>query len=142
MFSRISNIFIVSIMLIALVGVFQTTAAETTGGKCKPVNGHFRSQAVPCTSPDGLLCTEGRLFGGIKGDYEATYHQLYPCGTYTLGSILYRREHYPYEEWRLVRHRCRCIRHQQRELHCLPHNHRWQWGFYGSFRLSLRIWQI
>ena len=70
MFSRISNTFIVCIMLIAFGSVLQATA--------KPVNGHFRSQVVPCTPPGPPLCSEGSLWGGIQGSYEATITSFIP----------------------------------------------------------------
>jgi len=78
MFSRISNTFIVIIMLIALCGVLQAVSADAKEGKCKSVNGHFSSHVVECTSPDGLLCTEGTLIGGIQGSYEATITSFIP----------------------------------------------------------------
>jgi len=87
MFSRISNIFIGCIMLMALGGVLQVTNKAIAEDKCKPVNGHFCSQVVDCTSPGALLCTEGRLIGGIQGDYEATITSFIPSGDPTIPAV-------------------------------------------------------
>jgi len=41
---------------------------------CRPVNGHFEAHLVPppdCTSAVGV-CTAGRVWGGLQGDYQFT----------------------------------------------------------------------
>jgi hypothetical protein len=44
----------------------------------KNFNGHFQSEVVPCTPPGPPLCSEGRLWGGIQGSYEATITSFIP----------------------------------------------------------------
>ena len=55
--------------------------ARTTARQfCKPVNGHFLAHLVPppdCTSVVGL-CTAGRVWGGLQGDYSFTMSKLVP----------------------------------------------------------------
>jgi hypothetical protein len=45
---------------------------------CRPVNGHFLAQLVPppeCTSLVGV-CTAGRVWGGLEGDYQFIMSKL------------------------------------------------------------------
>src|SRR4051794_13433087 len=49
---------------------------------CKPVDGHFEASLVfpgqsfcPPTAP---LCTSGRVWGGIQGNYQFVMTQLFP----------------------------------------------------------------
>lgn len=47
---------------------------------CRPINGHFEAQLVPppdCTSAVGV-CTAGRVWGGLQGDYQFTMSKLVP----------------------------------------------------------------
>jgi hypothetical protein len=47
---------------------------------CRPVNGRFEAHLVPpqdCTSVVGL-CTAGRVWGGLQGDYQFTMSKLVP----------------------------------------------------------------
>lgn len=47
---------------------------------CRPVNGHFEARLVPppdCTSVVGV-CTAGRVWGGLEGDYQFTMSKLVP----------------------------------------------------------------
>ena len=53
-------------------------AAEST---CKPVVGHFEASIVPppdCHSP--ILCTAGRVWGGLQGTYAFAMTSLQPSG--------------------------------------------------------------
>jgi len=48
--------------------------------ECRPVNGHFEAHLVPppdCTSVVGV-CTAGRVWGGLQGDYQFTMSKLVP----------------------------------------------------------------
>jgi len=47
---------------------------------CKPVVGSFEARitAEGCTAGPGLLCTSGRVWGGIQGNYYFTMASLVP----------------------------------------------------------------
>ena len=53
-----------------------TSGAAFAAPDCKPVVGHFEAQVVPvgqrhCTEVSAeTLCTAGRVWGGIQGNYE------------------------------------------------------------------------
>jgi hypothetical protein len=58
---------------------------------CKPVVGSFEATVVPpgqghCPPVDGLLCTAGRVWGGIQGTYRFVITGGVPSG---VGSILF-----------------------------------------------------
>lgn len=51
---------------------------------CKPVEGHFEAGIVPppaCQSPVGI-CTEGRVWGGIQGNYHFVMTQSVPSALF------------------------------------------------------------
>ena len=57
------------LLLVLAAGV--AVAAQS----CKPVVGHFEAQVVPpgqghCPNVPDLLCTAGRVWGGIQGNYQ------------------------------------------------------------------------
>ncbi|MCP4603493.1 MAG: hypothetical protein GY847_23745 [Proteobacteria bacterium] len=59
----------------------EMTALDAEDG-CRPVRGIFVSESVlppECQSPVGL-CTKGKLYGSLWGDYEMTANQLLPTG--------------------------------------------------------------
>ena len=50
-------------------------AAWSANDGCRPVTGHFEAVIVPpgtghCPPVPDLLCTAGRVWGGIQGDYQ------------------------------------------------------------------------
>ena len=50
---------------------------------CKPVNGHFEATIVPageghCPNVAGTLCTAGRVWGGIQGNYQFVATAFFP----------------------------------------------------------------
>lgn len=50
---------------------------------CKPVTGHFESVVVPpgqgqCPLLPGILCTTGRIWGGIQGNYQFVVTNVVP----------------------------------------------------------------
>ena len=52
---------------------------------CKPVEGHFEAVVVPpgeghCPPVDGTLCTAGRVWGGIQGNYQFIATSFVPSG--------------------------------------------------------------
>ena len=60
-------------------------AANANDG-CKPVNGRFEARVVPpgvghCPNIAGLLCTAGRVWGGIQGQYQFVVSGVVPAGT-------------------------------------------------------------
>lgn len=58
--------------------------------KCKPVVGHFQAQVVPPGEPcEGVLCTTGRVWGGIQGEYQFTMSSLVPSGPTGVASIFF-----------------------------------------------------
>src|SRR2546422_1252991 len=53
---------------------------------CKPVVGHFEAVVVPpgaghCPSVPGTLCTAGRVWGGIQGNYQLVATGFLPSAT-------------------------------------------------------------
>ena len=57
---------------------------------CKPVNGRFEASVVPpgtghCPNIAGLLCTAGRVWGGIQGNYQFVVSGAIPA--VTIGGI-------------------------------------------------------
>ena len=57
---------------------------------CKPVIGHFEAGVVPpgeghCPNVPDLLCTAGRVWGGIQGSYQFVVTGGVPSGT--LGGV-------------------------------------------------------
>ena len=58
---------------------------------CRPVNGHFEAHLVPppdCLSPVGV-CTGGRVWGGLQGDYQFTMSKLVPTAEPETPSIFF-----------------------------------------------------
>ena len=77
-----------------LAAVLVAAAAPAFAAQnCKPVVGHFEAVVIPpgpdCpgTLPGGLppLCTAGRVWGGIQGEYEFAATGFFPAGA--LGGI-------------------------------------------------------
>lgn len=56
----------------ALALVTGAPLAAATDPKCKPVVGSFEAQVVPPSDCAGVLCTAGRVWGGLQGTYEFT----------------------------------------------------------------------
>jgi len=55
---------------------------------CKPVNGHFEATIVlpgdgHCPAVPGTLCTAGRVWGGIQGNYQFVATGFIPSGAVT-----------------------------------------------------------
>ena len=58
---------------------------------CRPLNGHFEARLVPppdCVSPVGV-CTGGRVWGGLQGDYQFTMSKLVPTAEQETPSIFF-----------------------------------------------------
>jgi len=64
--------------------------------QCKPVVGSFEAQVVvdgSCTASPGLICTAGRVWGGIQGTYAFTMTSAIPNGEPTVPTILFFTGH-------------------------------------------------
>jgi hypothetical protein len=58
---------------------------------CRPLDGHFEARLVPppgCASAVGV-CTAGRVWGGLQGDYQFTMSKLVPTGEPETPSIAF-----------------------------------------------------
>ena len=69
-------------ILIVLLAISVPAFADQT---CKPVEGHFLATIVPpgqghCPNIPGILCTAGRVWGGIQGDYQFVATSFVPSG--------------------------------------------------------------
>jgi hypothetical protein len=65
----------------ALAAAAVTVAAPARADQqCKAVVGSFEAQITTdgCTAGPGLLCTSGRVWGGIQGHYDFTMASLVP----------------------------------------------------------------
>jgi hypothetical protein len=73
--------------LLAILLLVSTSAFADQS--CKPVTGHFEASVVPPgapfpdgsgTCPSAILCTAGRVWGGIQGHYRFVMTSLQPTG--------------------------------------------------------------
>src|SRR5437870_4359214 len=69
-------------VLVVLIPVI-TAAPLLADPTCKPVNGHFEASVVPpgeghCPNVPGTLCTAGRVWGGIQGNYQFVATAFFP----------------------------------------------------------------
>ena len=74
----------------SLAAVLATAAFPIAAADCKPVNGRFEAVIVPpgsghCPNVAGLLCTAGRVWGGINGNYQFVLSGALPAAV--LGGI-------------------------------------------------------
>ena len=71
---------------IAALVLSLAAGASFAAQSCKPVVGHFEAQAVPpgqghCPNVPDLLCTAGRVWGGIQGNYQFVVTGAVPSAT-------------------------------------------------------------
>ena len=74
--------------ILLAVAIPHVTAARQA---CRPLNGHFEARLVPppdCTSLVGV-CTAGRVWGGLQGDYQFTMSKLVPTAEPETPSIFF-----------------------------------------------------
>ena len=67
---------------IAALAVAALTPLAASAQTCKPVNGHFEATVLPaaqCDAAPPLICTSGRVWGGIQGTYEFTMSAAAPA---------------------------------------------------------------
>jgi hypothetical protein len=67
-------------MLVLTLAMALPAFADQT---CKPVEGHFLASVVPpgtghCPNVAGTLCTAGRVWGGIQGNYQFVATGFFP----------------------------------------------------------------
>src|SRR5689334_21684973 len=79
----------ISVLLIVLV-----SAPLLADPVCKPVNGHFEANVVPvgsghCPNVPGTLCTAGRVWGGIQGNYQFIATGFVPSGPTGVPSVFF-----------------------------------------------------
>jgi hypothetical protein len=67
-----------AIVVIALA-IFGTGIANAAQ-QCKPVVGSFEATVQPADTCAGALCTAGRVWGGIQGNYRFTADKFIPNG--------------------------------------------------------------
>ena len=70
-------------------------ASPVSAQQCKPVVGSFEAHVVTdgCTAPPQLLCTAGRVWGGIRGTYAFVMTNAFPNGEPTVPTILFFTGH-------------------------------------------------
>jgi hypothetical protein len=81
----------VAFSAVALVLAAALPRAILARPACRPVNGHFLAQLVPpadCASVVGV-CTAGRVWGGLQGDYNFTMSTLVPTAEPETPSIFF-----------------------------------------------------
>ena len=85
----------VLVLGIAICAVPILASPARADQQCKPVVGSFEAHVVggpDCTSPVGL-CTAGRVWGGIQGNYEFTMLSLAPNGQPDVPTIMFFTGH-------------------------------------------------
>jgi len=73
-----------AIAVVSLTAAHMPAAFAQNG--CKPVTGRFEAQVVipgqgHCPNVAGLLCTAGRVWGGIQGDYQFIVSGVVPAAS-------------------------------------------------------------
>jgi len=67
------------LVLISAISVMLSTPAFAQQ-KCKPVVGNFEAVVVPPPACTAMLCTAGRVWGGIQGTYTFAMTTMVPSG--------------------------------------------------------------
>lgn len=65
-------------MLLSLSLTLFGAGAVSADQKCKPLVGSFEAHIVPPPDCPGILCTAGRVWGGLQGTYQFTMTALQP----------------------------------------------------------------
>lgn len=66
------------VMLFSLLSVAMVPNAAFAGQECKPLVGHFEARVLPPTECAAILCTAGRVWGGLQGTYQFVMTALQP----------------------------------------------------------------
>lgn len=61
--------------------------------QCKPVVGSFEATIQPAESCPGPLCTAGRVWGGVQGNYHFTMNKIIPNGEPEVPTIMFFTGH-------------------------------------------------
>jgi hypothetical protein len=69
------------------------TSAANAAQQCKPVVGSFEATVQPAEGCAGPLCTAGRVWGGIQGNYRFTMNKIVPNGEPEVPTILFFTGH-------------------------------------------------
>jgi hypothetical protein len=68
------------VMLLGSLMIAVLPAAAAADQTCKPVVGHFEASVLPPDQCAGILCTAGRVWGGVQGTYQFVMTSLQPSG--------------------------------------------------------------
>ncbi len=75
------------------LGLFLLAAVPSFSQQCKPVFGSFEADIQPAASCSGPLCTAGRAWGGIQGDYRFKMDKTIPNGETEVPTISFFTGH-------------------------------------------------
>lgn len=68
------------VMLLSLVASGVVASPALADQRCEPVVGHFEASVQPPAECAGVLCTAGRVWGGLQGTYRFVMTSLQPSG--------------------------------------------------------------
>ena len=74
-------------VVLATAIVCAQAARASADDHCKPVVGSFEAKVQPPEGCAGPLCTAGRVWGGIQGNYAFTMHNLIAAGACPLQNV-------------------------------------------------------
>ena len=77
------------LVVLAISGVSFANAAQ----QCKPVVGSFEATVQPPDTCSGPLCTAGRVWGGVQGNYQFTMNKIIPNGEQEVPTIMFFTGH-------------------------------------------------
>ena len=66
------------VVLSIAVAISMVSSPAVAQQTCKPVVGHFQARVLPPTECAGILCTAGRVWGGLQGTYRFVMTSLQP----------------------------------------------------------------
>ncbi len=77
----------------AALAVLAVASPSFAGDTCKPVVGSFEAHIVGGPDCPGVLCTAGRVWGGIQGNYNFVMDNQIPNGEPEVPSIFFFTGH-------------------------------------------------
>jgi hypothetical protein len=77
------------VVVLAIFSAGMANAAQ----QCKPVVGSFEATVQPASTCAGPLCTAGRVWGGIQGNYQFTMNKIIPNGEPVVPTIFFFTGH-------------------------------------------------
>ena len=66
------------VMLLSVFATGVVASPALADQACKPVVGHFEASVQPPAECAGVLCTAGRVWGGLQGNYRFVMTSLQP----------------------------------------------------------------